>query len=323
MMFGRRKAPAVGKRICFVTDVHGSERCFRKFLNTARFYDADYLILGGDITGKTMVPVERGAGGWSASFGEHEYRDVDDEGRAELEQMIRDAGQYPIAGDHDELVELFSPERREETFRAAVVESIGRWMDIADERLAGTDVQCYVTPGNDDFWEIDAPLRSAEHVHFVEGARVRLDDEHEMITTGYSNVTPWSTPRELPEDELGARIWRMFEDVEDPSHLVAVIHPPPYGTELDKAPQIDSEFRVQTENLTTKMGSVGSTAVRDFILEAQPLLSLHGHVHESQGAQRLGRTLCINPGSEYTAGSLACAIVMLTDGSPEYQFTTG
>lgn len=323
MKLGRKKARPAGKRICFVTDVHGSERCFRKFLNTAKFYGADYLILGGDITGKSMVPVERGAGGWAASFGEHEYRELDDEERAGLEQLIRDAGQYPIAGEHDELVEAFSAERREETFRDAVIESIRRWMNIADERLAGTDAQCYVTPGNDDFWEIDEPLRAADRVQFVEGARVRLDDEHEMITTGFSNVTPWQTPRELPEEQLGTRIWGMFEDVEDPAHLIAVLHPPPYGTELDRAPQIDGEFRVQTENLGPKMASVGSTAVREFILQAQPLLSLHGHVHESQGAQRLGRTLCLNPGSEYTAGSLACAIVTLTDGSPEYQFTTG
>ena len=61
MRLGRRRIATVHrKRICFVTDVHGSERCFRKFLNTAKFYDAQYLILGGDITGKTLVPIERG-----------------------------------------------------------------------------------------------------------------------------------------------------------------------------------------------------------------------------------------------------------------------
>ncbi len=158
---------------------------------------------------------------------------------------------------------------------------------------------------------------------FVEGMRVRLDDEHEMITTGYSNITPWRSPRELPEPELAERIRGMFEQVEDPQRLVAVLHPPPYGTELDQAPAIDEEFRVQTEGLGTKMASVGSTAVRDFILEAQPLLGLHGHVHESRGAQWLGRTLCINPGSEYTAGSLSCAVVTLTDTSAEFQLTTG
>jgi uncharacterized protein len=323
MRLGRRRNREHFGRICFVTDVHGSERCFRKFLNTAKFYDAQYLILGGDITGKTLVPIERGPGGWRASFNEHEYHDMTDDEANSVAQLIRDAGQYPIMGDHDEVVERFSPEHRDQTFRDAVVEGIRRWTEIADERLAGTDVQCYVTPGNDDFWEIDEPLKAAERVSFVEGTRVRLDERHEMITTGYSNITPWHSPRELPEEELAERIRAMYETVEDPEHLIAVIHPPPYGTELDQAPVIDDEFRVQTEGVAPKIGPVGSTAVRDFILEAQPLLSLHGHVHESQGAQQLGRTLCINPGSEYTAGSLSCAIVTLTDGPPEFQFTTG
>lgn len=323
MRFGRRASNGDQKRISFVTDVHGSERCFRKFLNTAKFYDAQYLILGGDITGKTLVPIEKGPTGWRASFNDHDYRDMSDEEMREVEQRIRDGGRYPIRGERDELLELFSEEHRDQTFRDAVVEGIRRWMDIADERLAGTDVQCYVTPGNDDFWEIDEPLLQAERVQFVEGRRVRLDDHHEMITTGYSNITPWRSPRELPEPELGERIQAMFAEVEDPKSLIAVLHPPPYGTELDQAPLIDGEFRVQTENAGVKFGPVGSTAVREFILEAQPMLALHGHVHESQGAQRLGRTLCINPGSEYTAGALSCALVTLTGDSVEFQFTTG
>ena len=203
MRLRKRRSQGDTKRMCFVTDVHGSERCFRKFLNTAKFYDAQYLVLGGDITGKTLVPIERARSGWSASFNEHEYRDMPEAEMHDVAQLIRDAGQYPIMGDHDELLELFSPERRDETFETAVVDRIRRWMEIADERLAGTDVQCYVTPGNDDFWEIDEPLKAAERVQFVEGTRVRLDDRHEMVTTGYSNITPWHSPRELPE--AGAR----------------------------------------------------------------------------------------------------------------------
>ncbi len=323
MRLRKRRSQGDTKRMCFVTDVHGSERCFRKFLNTAKFYDAQYLVLGGDITGKSLVPIERDRSGWSASFNEHEYREMPEAEMHDVAQRIRDAGQYPIMGDHDELLELFSPERRDETFRAAVVDGIRRWMEIADERLAGTDVQCYVTPGNDDYWEIDEPLKAAERVQFVEGTRVRLDQRHEMITTGYLNITPWHSPRELPEPELSERINAMFAGVEDPEHLIAVLHPPPYGTELDQAPLIDGEFKVLTEGVAPKIGPVGSTAVRDFIMESQPLLSLHGHVHESQGAQQLGRTLCLNPGSEYSAGSLSCAIVTLSDGPPEFQFTTG
>ena len=207
MRFGRRAANGAQKRISFVTDVHGSERCFRKFLNTAKFYDAQYLILGGDITGKTLVPIEKCRAGWRASFNDHDYRDMSDEEMRQVAQLIRDGGRYPIQGERDELVELFSEERRDQTFREAVVDGIRRWMDIADERLAGTDVECYVTPGNDDFWEIDEPLLQAERVQFVEGRRVRLDDHHEMITTGYSNITP-------PETRTPKRRW--------PSSLSAV-----------------------------------------------------------------------------------------------------
>ena len=323
MRLRKRPSRQPGKRICFVTDVHGSDRCFRKFINSATFYNADYLILGGDITGKTLVPIEHGPRGWRASFNEHSYVDMTQSELQQLEQLIRDAGQYPITGERDELLEWFSPEQRDETFRRVVVEGIRRWTEIVEQRLAGTDVKCFITPGNDDFWEVDGPLRDASRVEFVEGSCVRLDDEHEMITTGYSNVTPWHSPRELPEPELAERIGEMFDAVEDPAQLIAVLHPPPYGTELDRAPMIDAEFRVQTEGTGPKIGHVGSTAVRDFIMDAQPLLGLHGHVHESQAAQRLGRTLCLNPGSEYTAGSLTCAVVTLNGGTPQFQFTTG
>ena len=238
--------------------------------------------------------------------------------------MIRDNGQYPIVGEHDELVELFAPEHRDQTFEQVVVESIRRWVELAEERLAGTGIRCFITPGNDDFWSIDEPLQGSSVVEFVEGRCVRLDENHEMLTTGYSNITPWHSPRELEEDALLARIEGMFAEVEDPANLIAVLHPPPRGTELDQAPMIDSDFKVQISGGDVKMGPVGSRAVREFIDQRQPLLGLHGHVHESKGAEFLGRTLCINPGSEYTSGVLNCAIVTIFSGKPpEFQFTTG
>ena len=317
---GRRRAA----RLCFVTDVHGSERCFKKFLNTGKFYDAQYLILGGDITGKTLVPIERSRNGWRARYGEHQYVDLTEPERDELAQLIRDNGQYPVIGERDELLALFADDRREQTFVEVVVESMRGWMRLADERLSGTGIRCFVTPGNDDFWEIDEVLRDAEHAEFVEGRCVRLDEGHEMITTGYSNITPWHSPREEEEDALARRIDAMFAEVEDPANLVAVLHCPPRGTELDQAPVIDSELNVKMSGGEVRMGPVGSTAVSEFIKERQPLLGLHGHVHESKAAQNLGRTLCLNPGSEYTAGILNCAIVTLyDDAEPDYQFTSG
>ncbi len=320
---GKGRAPAGGARLFFVTDIHGSDRCFRKFLNAAAFYDAQYLVLGGDITGKSLVPIERTPGGFRARFRDHEYVDLDESERAELEQRIRDGGYYPIVGEREELLALEDEDRRDEAFRRVVVDGIRRWMELADERLAGTGVRCFVTPGNDDFFEIDEPLRASSAVEFVEGRCVSLDG-YEMITTGYSNRTPWDSPRELDEDELRARIEAMYADVSDPDRLIAVLHPPPFGTELDQAPALDAELRIQHSGGQATMASVGSTAVRDFVLERRPLLGLHGHVHESRGAIQLGRTLCLNPGSEYTEGVLAGALVTLADGEiASHQFVSG
>jgi uncharacterized protein len=311
-------------RLCFVTDVHGSERCFKKFLNAGRFYDVQHLILGGDITGKTLVPIEKSNGGWHARFGDHEYVDLTEREGEELADRIRDNGQYPVMGSREELVHLFDEGRREQTFREAVVAGMKRWMELAEDRLAGSGIRCFVTPGNDDFWEIDDVLLASETVELAEGRRIRLDERHEMITTGFSNITPWHTPREEDESDLARRIDAMFADVEDPQNLIAVLHCPPRNTELDQAPVIDSEFRVQTSGGDVRMGPVGSTAVSEFIRERQPLLGLHGHVHESKGAQRLGRTLCLNPGSDYMTGILNCAIVTLyEDREPDFQFTSG
>jgi Icc-related predicted phosphoesterase len=320
----RRRGGRRAARLCFVTDVHGSERCFKKFLNAGKFYDAQYLILGGDITGKTLVPIERANGGWRARYGDHHYVDLTERERDELAQRIRDNGQYPVVGERDELLALFAEDRREQTFVEVVVESMRGWMRLADERLSGTGIRCFVTPGNDDFWEIDDVLRDAEHVEFVDGRCVRLDESHEMITTGYSNITPWHSPREEDEGALARRIDAMFANVEEPENLVAVLHCPPRGTELDQAPVIDSKLRVKMSGGEVRLGPVGSTAVGEFIEARQPLLGLHGHVHESKAAQYLGRTLCLNPGSEYTAGILNCALVTLyDDGEPDYQFTSG
>jgi Icc-related predicted phosphoesterase len=311
---GRESSRVPGTRLFFATDVHGSDRCFRKFINAGRFYDVDHIILGGDITGKSLVPIERTARGHRAQFLDHRYEDLDARGLAEVEQLIRDHGQYPIVGERDELEALHDEEYRERAFRAAAVAGIARWVAFAEQRLRGSGIRCFVTPGNDDFHEIDAPLQGSDVVEFVEGRLVSLDERHAMITTGYSNRTPWDTPRELDEDALADRIDAMAEGVSDATNLVAVLHAPPRDSELDQAPEIDRDFRVQMEGGSPRLMSVGSSAVRSFVERVQPLIGLHGHVHESKGSQRIGRTLCINPGSEYTEGTLCGALVTLGDG---------
>jgi Icc-related predicted phosphoesterase len=314
-MFKRRAQRASarkGKRIFFATDIHGSDRCFRKFVNAGRFYGVDYLILGGDITGKSLVPIERTARGFSARFNDHQYLDIGEDERLALEQRIRDHGQYPHVAERDELLALEDDAHRDRVFRAAIVDGIRRWVELAEDRLAGTGIRCFITPGNDDYFDIDEPLRHSSVVEFVEGSTVSLG-EHEMITSGYSNITPWDSPREMPEEQMLARLKGMSTAVTDPENLIAVVHPPPFDTLLDQAPAIDGDFVVELEGGSPRLVPVGSTAVRSFIEASQPLLGLHGHVHESRAAESIGRTLCINPGSEYTEGTLAGAIVALGD----------
>ena len=319
-----RRAESATARIFFATDVHGSDVCFRKFLNAGRFYDVQYLVLGGDITGKAIVPIERRPGGWTVSFLDDTFHDLTESEVAAVEKRIRDAGLYPMRGERDELLALEDEEHRERVFTDLIVQRIQDWVALAEDRLRGTGIRCFVTPGNDDFFEIDAALAGSDVVEFVEGRCVRLDDGHEMITTGYSNITPWNSPRELDEEALGERIDAMYADVTDPENLVAVLHPPPVGTALDQAPAIDDEFRVKFEAGGVIMIGVGSIAVRRFVEERQPLIALHGHVHESQGVERLGRTICLNPGSEYNDGTLCGAIVRIGDRQVvSHQFVVG
>jgi Icc-related predicted phosphoesterase len=312
MSHRRRKARRVGTRLLFATDIHGSEACFRKLLNAPPVYRTPLLVLGGDITGKLLVPVVDHGGRYSCRYGERVYHDLDETGKRELLQAIRRFGHYPVTGDVEETARLDDPEYRDAVFRRTVYRSIEEWVGLAEERLRGTGCRLFMAPGNDDFLEIDGALQGSDIVEFAEGKRLWLDEHHEMITTGYSNPTPWLTDRELPEDQLQARLDAMLVEVGDAQNLVAVIHPPPYDSGLDSAPELDEEFGVHVQlGVGVITAPVGSTAVRTFIENAQPLLSLHGHVHEAGGATHIGRTLCLNPGSAYTSGTLASAIVEL------------
>ena len=326
---GRRKSRPEGDRptlIFFATDIHGSDICFRKFLNAGKFYGATHLIIGGDITGKSLVPIRQANNRWFAQFSGREYGCATRDELEELEQAIRDVGQYPYVAEEDELQALAEDRNghRGAAFTRAVVVGMERWMKLADERLRDTDIQCFVTPGNDDFWEVDDVIRASERVQFVEGLCVRVDDHHEMITTGYSNVTPWRTEREVSEPELASRIEAMWRAVEDPANAFAVIHVPPIDTALDVAPELGPELNLKAEAGGIRMTHVGSSAVRSWIEGAQPLLGLFGHVHESKAAERIGRTLCVNPGSEYTSGVLDGALVALGHAEVlSYQLVSG
>jgi uncharacterized protein len=309
-------------KIFFATDLHGSEMCWRKFLNAAKFYDADVLICGGDMTGKAIVPIVRENGHFTFTLAGVEQA-VGAEQVGEIEAQIRRKGYYPLQMSVERLHELDQDEKmRAETFQQVMLEGVDRWMGMAADKLRGTGVRCFVCPGNDDEMEVDDVIRRSDLVELGEGRMVEIDG-FTMISTGWSNHTPWNTHREETEEQLGERIETMAKQVSDPSHAIFNLHCPPYKSGLDEAPAIDADLRLLHGGRALR--PVGSTAVREAIEKHQPLLSLHGHIHESKGAIKIGKTLSINPGSSYEEGMLMGAIIQLDPkkGIKSYQLVNG
>jgi uncharacterized protein len=295
-------------RLFFATDVHGSEQCFRKFVNAAKVYEVSALVLGGDVTGKVVVPlVADGEDSWSGELHGDPVTARGEAELAELQKRIRAMGRYDVVLTPAAKAELDAdPARVDAAFREAMRASLERWVELAEERL---EVPCFMMLGNDDFEELADTLRGSDVVTYAEDGVYELPGGFELASVGYSTPTPWHTPREVTEEELAARIDAQLAKLREPEQAVFNFHCPPRDTHLDQAPLLDAELRPRVDASGLRVGPVGSSAVRAAIERAQPLLGLHGHVHESPAAQKLGRTVCINPGSDYGDGILRGAIV--------------
>ena len=296
-------------RIFFATDIHGSDVCWRKFLNAGAFHKADVLIMGGDMTGKAMVPIAIGNGSWRVTLQEQEHVLSSEDEVAAMEKRIQDRGYYPIRLTPDEFDAWNAdPALVDQRFKAEMLGQVERWMALADERLAGKGTRCIVSPANDDIFEIDPIIAAAKLVDLGESNLIDLDGIS-LVSTGWANPTPWNTFRELPEPELRQRIDGLVEKVADKRRAIFNFHAPPFGSNLDNAPKIGADMRYVSGGQA--LIPVGSHAIRDAILEYGPMLSLHGHIHEGRGAVKLGKTLSVNPGSTYEDGVLQAAIVDL------------
>jgi Icc-related predicted phosphoesterase len=316
----------VSSRIFFITDVHGSTRCFKKFLNSAKFYKANVLVLGGDITGKALIPlVDQGDGTFRCAFEGEELWLKSKEEAEHLAARAADSGLYTRAMSRKEVGELSAdPKEVTRVFNEAMVSRVGEWMALAEERLGKSGVRCYISPGNDDIFDIDRVLSSSPYVVNPEGMVVDLDGGHEMITLGYTNRTPWKSPREVDEDELSSMIESMVVNVKDMKSAIFNIHVPPIDTILDKAPMVDRDLKVVVRGNQVQTVSAGSSACRRAIEVHQPLLGIHGHIHESKGVVKIGKTLCANPGSEYGEGVLRGFLAHLDgDKIRSYLLTSG
>jgi hypothetical protein len=308
----------------FATDVHGSEICWKKFINAGKFYEADVLILGGDMTGKAIIPIiAQGGGKYKVTLLDQETILESQEDVNKMVVTIQNRGYYPYITEPDEVNSITSTSgRSDELFLQEAITTVRRWMEYADSKLEGTGMRCFVCPGNDDMFEIDDVIRQSRRVELVEGRVIQLDEHHEMLNSGWTTPTPWNTHREEPEDALRLRIQAMIDQLKDVKNSIFNLHNPPYGSGLDEAPELTSDMRPAYAGRS--LVPVGSRAVLALIDKYQPLLALHGHVHEGKGTRKYKRTLCVNPGSMYEQGMLHGAVIEL---KPEkvgnYVLTTG
>jgi uncharacterized protein len=313
-------------RLFFVTDIHGSDRCFRKFINAAKFYKAQTLILGGDITGKVMIPiVNQGNGRWIADY-LGEPREFNKEDKvAEFGKNLAEGGIYTITVSKSEYDEMQAKkERVDKAFSESIRGSLERWLELASVRLKETGARCYISVGNDDDVVVDEILsKVTDNIIFCEEKIVRID-EHEMISYGTSNKTPWNSPREADEPILKAKLEEMASKLEQSEKSIFSIHVPPIDSGIDAAPMVDENFKPVMKGGQPVMIAAGSSAVREILEKYKPLMGLHGHIHESRGIYKLGRTTCINPGSEYGQGILRGAIVDIEESKvADYLLVSG
>ena len=309
-----RSDPSV-LRLFFATDLHGSEICFRKFLHAGPTYDASVVIMGGDCTGKMVVPIVEDASGprWKCTWAGDTFEPKTQEELEELETQIRNQGYYPATVTNEEMTRLDADSTAVDAmFREEMTQTLERWVNLAEERLGDSGIRVIMTPGNDDDFEVDEVLANSNFIDAANDRIVTLEGGYEMLSLGWANRTPWNTPRETSEDDLKRRIDDLAGQIQNMDRAIFNIHVPPHGSGLDFAPEL------QDGNQQTRGGAipvpVGSTAVADAIEEYQPMLSLHGHIHESRAIQRLGRTVSINPGSSYGDWRLQGVVVDLGDG---------
>ena len=311
-------------RIFFATDVHGSDVCFRKFLAAAKVYEADVLLLGGDFAGKGLVPVLRdGDGSLRAEIDGKEVSVPAGEG-GRLAADINRKGFYSAEMEPEVLGELRQdPIAVDRKFRSEIAAQAERWCRLAAERLDPA-VRCIITPGNDDPVAADAVLAAHPRVECPELELCDLGPVT-MASLGVVPTTPWNTERECTEDELGKQIADMLDQVPEGRNCILNLHCPPYASGLDDAPELDATLKPVIRGGRPSIVPVGSHAVREAIARYQPVVGLHGHIHESRGAQKIGRTLCVNPGSDYSSGVLRGAVVDIAEDGTclDFLLTTG
>ncbi len=303
-------------RILYGSDFHGSEAVFRKFLASGIQYKAEALMVGGDVTGKAMIPIiHQGGGRYEAElFGQDKKASTPDELQA-VKKAISQVGFYPIVLEKDEAAALESdPKLMGARFEKEMAGRIREWMRLAEEKLTPQKMTLYFMCGNDDLYSMDDVIGEFKSIRNPDMRHFELNGGYEVVGCSNANLTPWLCARDIDEAEITKKLDQLGGLIQNPDHAICMLHVPPLASGLDTCPELDKNLKIVTQGGQVVMKSAGSSAVKAFIEKVQPMLTLHGHIHESPGHVRNGKTLMINAGSEYAEGIMKAAIVNLENG---------
>ena len=319
----RKRTSKRGTRLYVVSDFHASDPAWRKLLNAVRLnvYKADAVLYAGDLTGKAMVPIVATGDRYEATLLGQRRIARNDEELAALERDVAGLGYYALRTTQSEVDALGGDQAKlDELFSREIRGRVTQWLDLAAERLDGTGVPLVLIPGNDDPYDIDESLATSQYCVNADGAVVDIPGGLQVVGLGKSSPTPWDTPREVSEDAFREEIYSLSDQVADPRRTIFLIHCPPYGSGLDTAPVLDQNLRLQASAGDLMRGPVGSTGVLEAVQQVRPLLSLHGHIHESGGEKMIGQTLCVNPGSEAGSGIVRGYLIDVSSDGIERSF---
>jgi Icc-related predicted phosphoesterase len=307
-----RKKKEQTTTMLFATDMHGSEGVWRKFLNASAMLKVNAAICGGDLTGKMIVPVvEQEDVELAYYFMGKQHIAKKDEVDAVFKR-IRGIGYYPYLTNPKEYDEMTQDTKKvDQVFREVMISTLRNWLDLIPQKVPA-ETKVIVCPGNDDRTGVDDLVNSHKSVLNGEGKIIEIDETHEMISCGWVNPSPWKTAREEEEDKLEERLERYISQVRNKETAIFNFHAPPFQTKLDEAPLLDEELNPIIKSGSVVMVPVGSKAVRKMIEKYKPFLGLHGHIHESSGSMKIGRSYCVNPGSEYAEGILRAFLIEFT-----------
>ncbi|MFJ7726745.1 hypothetical protein ACIQXV_11325 [Neobacillus sp. NPDC097160] len=309
-------------KIFYAGDLHGGETAFRKFTNAGKFYHADIVIYGGDFTGKMVVPIVENSGVYTCRYYGSTVKVKKAKELPDLERNLRDAGFYPFIVSAEELNRL-NENDAERIIKEQQINVFRQWIKLADERFKTAGIPCIMIPGSVDDFYLDELLNAGSYVQNGDGKIIEVDG-FEILSVGGGKSSVFKYPREFSEVELAEKIGNLAVKVKDLNKCIFNIHIPPYNTDLDQGTLYDDELKPVLDGDSLATAPTGSQAVREAIEKYQPLLSLHGHVHESRGVTTLGRTICINTGTDYDQGLLRGALVdVSTEGKVSYTLTAG